>query len=185
MKKNIQKIEGNNNIQIGVNHGDIIYAEKIIKKTEAIPDPNIHISEEQAFKIQEKVNELVTLMSLVEDASKKVLYTKAYGEFKHYFHITGYKFLPKDKFDEAMRWFDQQKVLKYRPKLKKVDNKIYRNLYYKSIHSKATELNWNHDTLYQFINQTLCLKTPISSIKELSDTMLKKIYEVLFRQRIK
>lgn len=183
MEKNKQQIAGNNNIQIGVNHGDIIHTERIIRKIAAIPDANIHISEEQAFKIQERVNELVTMMGKVEDAPKTTLYAKVYGGFKRYFQITGYKFLPKDKFNEAMRWFDQQKVLKYRPKLKKADNDEYRKDYYKSIHAKANELKFSREELYQFINDFLKPKSPISSLKELSDARLKKVYIKIFSMK--
>lgn len=183
MKKNKQQIEGNNNIQIGVNHGDIIHTERIIKKTEATPDPIIHISEDQAFTIKEKVNELVSLRCKVEDEEKSKIYAKVYVGFREHFRITGYKFLPKDRFEEAIRWFELQKVLKYRPKLRKADNEEYRKQLYKSIHAKANELKMSREDLYILINDLIVPKNPITSLKELSDIRLKKVYNKIFSMK--
>ncbi|RHO65379.1 hypothetical protein DW083_20950 [Parabacteroides sp. AF48-14] len=115
MEKNKQQIEGNNNIQIGVNHGDIIHTEKVIRKTNAVPNPEIHISEEQAFVIQQKVNDLVDLICKVKDVERKNAYIEVYGGLKRHFKVTGYKFLSKDKFEDAIRYLEQLKVIKYRP----------------------------------------------------------------------
>ena len=183
MESSKQKIKGNNNIQIGINNGDIIHTQKIINRTNAIPNPEIHISEEQAFAIQQRVNDLVDLICKTKGFERNKAYIEVYGGLKHYFRVTGYKFLPKDKFEDAIQYLDRLKVLKYRPKLRTLDNEEYRKQYYKSIHAKANELNFSHEELYQFINDYLKPKKVITSLKELSDTRLKKIYTKLFSMR--
>lgn len=174
------KITGNKNIQVGVNNGSIIQTQKVINRTTATPNPEIHISDEQAFYIKEKVDELVDIVCKAKNVEKKEAYSEVYGSLKHHFKVTGYKFIPKDKFVDATRYLEQLKVLKYRSALKKTDNAEYRKQLYKAIHAKANELGWDNDTLYNFINTLLVPKKPILSLKELSDTRLKKIYTKLF-----
>ena len=87
-------------------------------------------------------------------------------------------------YEDAIKWLDKQIAI-YRPKLKNVDNEQYRKDMYKSIHSKATELQLSHDELYLFINDLLQPRNLISSITELSNTRLKKVYDKLFTMRRK
>lgn len=181
MKKNKQQIEGNNNIQIGVNHGDIIHTEKIIRKTEVIHDSNTHISDAQAKEIRDRVKKIA------EEKAGERRYTSApyglvYGTLYNRYGITKYTLLPKDKYEDAIKWLDKQIAI-YRPKLKNVDPEQYRKDMYKSIHAKANELKFSHEELYLFINDYLKPKKAITSLKELSDTRLKKIYTKLFSMR--
>lgn len=183
MDKLKQKITGDKNIQIGINNGSIIQTQKVVNRTTAIPNPELHISEEQAFLIKKKVENLVDIVCKVKKVGKKEAYNEVYGGLKYYFKVTGYKFIPKDKFDDAIRYLDQLNVIKYRPKLRKTDNEEYRKQLYKAIHAKANELGLDNHSLHDFINISLGLKKPISSLKELSDTRLKKIYSKLFSNR--
>lgn len=63
MDKNKQKIEGNNNIQIGVHNGDIIYTEKVVGKTELIHDSDIYISDAQAKEIRDRIQKIAEEMA--------------------------------------------------------------------------------------------------------------------------
>lgn len=175
MEKNKQQIEGNNNIQIGVHHGDIIHTEKVIRKTEVIHDSNTHISDAQAKEIRDRVKKIA------EEKAGERRYTSApyglvYATLYNRYGITKYTLLPKDKYEDAIKWLDKQIAI-YRPKLKHVDPEQYRKDMYKSIHAKANQLNIN---IHEFATTALGLKKPISSLKELSDTRLKKLYTKLF-----
>lgn len=179
MEKNKQQIKGSNNVQIGVNHGDIIHTEKVIRKTEVIHDNNIHISDAQAIQLRTKIDDIVKLRCKIDNTEMSIMYRKVYRELYAYFSISSYKLLPKDRFEEAIKWFDKQKAFKYRPKLRTVDNEEYRKQLYTSIHAKANQLGLN-DKLYQIINELFNPKKPISSLTELSDTRLKKVYTKIF-----
>lgn len=181
MDKNKQKIEGNNNIQIGVHNGDIIYTEKVVRKTELIHDSDIYISDAQAKEIRDRIQKIAEEMAgekRYTSAPYGVVYKSLYNRYK----ITKYTLLPKDKYEDAIKWLDKQIAI-YRPKLKKVDPEQYRKDMYKSIHSKARELNFSHEELYSFINEYLNPKKEIMSLTELSDTRLKKIYTKLFSMK--
>lgn len=183
MENNKQKISGNNNIQIGTNNGDIYYTKKVVKNVNVMSNPEIHISDEQAYIIQQKVNELVEVICKAKDIERNKAYIEVYAGLKRHFKVPGYKCIPKEKFEEAIRYLEQLKVVKYRPKLRTADNDEYRKQYYKSIHSKANELKLSHDELYQLINDFLAPKKEITSLKELSDTRLKKVYTKLFSMK--
>lgn len=175
MEKNKQQIEGNNNIQIGVNHGDIIHTEKVIRKTEVIHDSNTHISDAQAKEIRDRVKKIAE-----EKAGERryisAPYGLVYGTLYNRYGITKYTLLPKDKYEDAIKWLDKQIAI-YRPKLKNVDPEQYRKDMYKSIHARANQLNID---IHEFAITALDLKKPISSLKELSDTRLKKLYTRLY-----
>lgn len=175
-----QELEGNNNVQVGVNYGKIVQAKKIIKKIEVVHDADVHISDAEAKQLKDKVDEIVELRSKVEGKDKSYCYKRVYNELYNHFNIPSYKLLPKNQFDEAIKWFDKQKVYRYRPKLRNVDNNEYRKQLYKSIHAKANQLKWGNEELYNFINDFLLPKVRITSLTEMSDTRLKKIYNKLF-----
>lgn len=137
MNKLEQDITGNRNIQIGINNGDIVYTNRIIKKVEVVYDPDLHISSIQAKILREKINEVVELRAIVEQKEKSTIYKKVYGELYNHFNIESYKSLPKEQFDEAVKWLSQQNAYRYRPKLRKIDNDEYRKQLYKAIHAKA------------------------------------------------
>jgi hypothetical protein len=167
-----QKIKGNSNIQVA---GDYITTNKIVNKTEAVPNANIHITEAQAFEINERVSKIVKSLSGEKRFDKPpygIVYNSLYKRYK----INSYRFLPKEDFDDAIKWLDRQIAI-YRPKLKNVDPEQFRKDMYKSINARANQLSIN---IYDFAYRALELKKPIVSLKELSDTRLKKLYAKLY-----
>ena len=170
-----QKIIGNNNIQVG---GDYVSTNKLIKKTEVIHNPEEHITDAQAKEIRDKVYKIAE-SRLGENRFKTPPYGLIYSSLYNQFKITSYKLLPKTKYEEAIKWLDKQIAI-YRPKLKRVDNEQYRKDMYKAINARANQLGIN---IHEFAVEALALKKSITSLKELSDTRLKKLYSKLFSKR--
>ena len=102
---NNQKIKGNNNTQIGINNGTIIQTKKIRFNTVVQHDPSLHISEQEAFSIREKINELAKMMAASDTRNT---YSIEQYAFKKKFQITSYKLLPKDRYEEAMVWLQKR-----------------------------------------------------------------------------
>ena len=171
-----QSINGSNNIQV---IGDYITTNKVVNKTEVLYDANLHISEAQAKDIKDRIYK-VAESRLGEKKFSSPPYGLVYKSFYDRYKINSYKVLPRDKFDEAIKWLDKQIAI-YRPKLKNVDAEQYRKDMYKSINAKANQLGVN---VHEFAYQSLELKKPITSLKELSDTRLKKLYTKLFAKRV-
>lgn len=162
-----QSIIGNNNIQVG---GDI-RTERIIHKTEVVYDKNLHISSEQALDIRDHIQKLASELS-----DNRNGFSLAYNTFYKHFKITSYKTLPKEQFDEAIEWLNQQIAIN-RNKLKKINPEQWRKDMYKSIHARANELGID---IHSFANDVINPKSQISSLTELSDLRLKKLYQALF-----
>ena len=180
-----QKSKGNGALQIGVNQGTVIKTEKITQKNEVVIDPEIHITQEQAKKIYDTVNEIVLINEKAGKfktaADKGRYFAQTWTSFKNRFNVTSYHLLPKEKFDEALNWLKKQIAYEHRPKLRKANNAEWQKNMYGAIYARAqNELKLDKPALYQYAFNKLGLKTPITSLKELSDTRLKKLYQIIF-----
>ena len=162
-----QTISGNNNIQVA---GDYIVTEKIVKRTKATPDYNIHISDQQAKAIADKVKEIAT------KNPNQNLFRKLYGLLKDRYGVASYHFIPKEQFEDAMKYLSKYNAAVVRKGLREVDKKTYRKEQYQAIHAKATELHISHDELYAIINAYLKHKNQYQSLTQLSDFALRKVY---------
>ena len=171
-----QQIIGDNNIQVG---GDYITTNKITKKTEVLYDEDVHITDAQAKDIKDRVFKIAE-SRLGENKFNNPPYGFVYNGLYKRFKITSYKLLPKEKYNDAIKWLDKQIAI-YRPKLKNVDAEQYRNDMYKSIHARARQLGIN---IYDFASSAFELKKPITSLKELSDMRLKRLYTKLFSKKV-
>ncbi len=180
-----QKSKGNNNLQIGINQGTVIKTEKVTKKNEVVINPEVHISQEQAKQILDTVNEIVEINEKAgkfkTPADKGKFFAQTWTSFKNRFNVTSYHLLPKEKFDEALSWLKKEIAYKHRPKLRKADNPEWKNKIYGAIYAKAqNELGMDKSALYCYAFNKLGLKSPISSLKELSDVRLNKLYKLVF-----
>lgn len=173
MQEQTGSIKGNNNVQVV--GGDYITTQKVVKKTEVIYDPDLYITDAQASEIQIKIRKIGESLSNTTKESFRASYAAFYKRFK----ITSYKLLPKEDFEEAIKWLDKQ-IAMNRPKLRKTDNDQYRKDTYRSLNARAKQLGID---IHEFANRELELKNPITSLKELSDTRLNKLYKKLFSIR--
>lgn len=182
-----QKSKGNHNVQVAVNQGTIIKTDKVVRKNEVLINPDIHISQEQAKEIKDTINRIVDIYEQAgkfkSPEDKKQCFARTWTEFRNRFGLTSYHLLHKDIFDEAISWLQKQIAFEHRPKLRKTNNTHWRNELYKSIYAKAqNQLHLDKSGLYQFAFNKLKLKEPITSLKDLSDTRLKKLYNIIFSQ---
>jgi hypothetical protein len=176
MKEIKQEITGNHNIQIA---GDFIKTEKIVRKTEIIHNADEFITDSQAKEIRDRVKKIAEERA-GENRFTSAPYGLVYNSLYNRYKITKYQLLPKEKYNDAIKWLDKQIAI-YRSKLKNVDNEQYRKDMYKSIHARANQLGVD---IHSFAEHTLELKKPLSSLTELSDMRLKKLYSKLFNKTI-
>lgn len=175
MKTNNQTIKGDNNVQVA---GDYIITSKISKTTTVLHDPCKHISDAQAKEVKDRVSKIAEAMK-GDRKNNKSPFASAYNALYNRYHITSYKLLPIEDYDDAIKWLDKQIAI-YRPKLKNIDVVQYRKDMYKSLHARAKQLNIN---IYDFAQMALELKEPITSLTDLSDMRLKKLYTKLFSNK--
>lgn len=170
-----QQINGNNNTQVA---GDYISTNKIVHKTEVLHDPDLHVTDEQAKTLRDKVYK-ITEARFGEKRFNKPPYGVVYNSLYDRYKITSYKLLPREKFDDAIKWLDKQIAI-YRPKLRNIDVDQYRKDMYKAINARANQLGIN---VHEFATQALELKDPVVSLKSLSNNRLKDLHKKLFSKR--
>ena len=103
MKNVKQSIKGNNNLQIVTNNAPIIHTGKLTAKVNVVHNPAKHISDAQAQQIKEKVIECAIILAS-DGSNKKSLIQKQYGKLYRKYGLTKYSLLPKEKFEDAMKW---------------------------------------------------------------------------------
>lgn len=174
-----QKAKGKNINQIG----QVITTKPVKQVTEVLYDPDYHISEEQAKKIKGKVDEIVKINNqagkLNDQISTGKLYRKTWNFLYDRYGITTYKLLPKEEYEDCVKWLQKQIAGIHVPKLRRVDNKLWRNKRYTSIYTKIKELGMSKEELFQFALGRLPLSQPISSISELKEQKLDKLYKLI------
>ncbi len=179
-----QEVKGKNNTVIGDNHGDIINNPVYKNVTEIVYDENKYITDSQAKEIHDLIDELVSMLSSGTPEKRSKLYPQEWNAFKKHFKITKYQLLPKELYEDAIMWLKKRKAYHGRPKLRKNNNALYRQDYFKSIYARIKDLNMTKEELFIFAEKELGLKKPISSLKDLSDTRLKKLYHKIYSQKI-
>jgi hypothetical protein len=180
-----QKAKGNKIQQIGQNFGKIINTNKVQNVTEVSYDDKFHITDQQAKQIKDKINEIVEINDKAgkfkANDSKSKLFAKTWSDLYNKFAITKYTLLPKDRFEECMKWLQTQIAYKHRPKLRSQNNDEWKKQTYGAIYAKAqNELKMSREELYDFAFKKLKLNSPIFSLKDLKDTQLKKLYQHIF-----
>lgn len=180
-----QNAKGKRVQQIGQNFGSIINTEKIHNVTEVLYDKSVHISDQQAKQIKDKVDEIVSIHDKagkfkISD-NKGKFYATTWNSIKNRYNITKYTLLKKEDFEDCIKWLQTQIASKHRPVLRKYNNPQWKSSMYTSIYAKSrNEWNMEKEQLYQFAEDKLDLKKPITSLKDLSDVRLKKLYTILF-----
>lgn len=171
-----QNSTGSNNLQVGVNNGHIIRTEKIVRKVETIHDKTECITSAQALEIRNKVTEIGSALALNKKISNQKAYGGIYIAFYKKFGIHKYDLLPKDKFDEALKWLQKEYAIYAMPVLRKEDEETWRKKKYTAINTKYRQLGMTKEEFYIFANEVLGLKKSFNSMTELSKTSLQKLY---------
>ncbi|GAB5525407.1 MAG: hypothetical protein Roseis2KO_32790 [Roseivirga sp.] len=184
-----QKASGKNIQQVGQNFGQVIQTNQIKNVTNAQPNPEIHISESEAKRIKDKVDEIVRINDnsgkLKSQEDKKRMYSQLYSSIKNRFKVTSYKFIPKEEFKNCYEWLQKEIAGKHTPKLRRSNNPEWRKKRYGSIYTKARQVGLEKPELLLFAEERLNLKAPIQSLKDLGEQNLDKLYKILFSKEFR
>lgn len=60
---NNQEITGDNNVQVGINNGQIIQTKKVKQVTEVLHDASNHITDAQALQIRLKITDIAEMVA--------------------------------------------------------------------------------------------------------------------------
>ena len=174
---------GNGNININGNHNQIAdtinnYNNTVIKKPDYkfTPDYNIHISIEQAKTIQTLIKDIAE-KEIIGGMESKKAYAKWQTQFKNYMKVSSYREIRIEDYDKAIAYLRKQNVLK-RSKTRRTNNEYWRKDIYKSIYTRASELNISKDELYEIVYKRY--NTKIKSLKDLGEQKLTKLRTYIY-----
>jgi len=168
-----QTIVGDNNTQVA---GDYVENKKILQKNIIQPDHR-HIDEATAFEIKRLIDFLAEIDAL---AGRPDSHSRWYSHLYRRFKVTSYKLIPVESGEDAIQWLRQQ-VPQQRSKIRRKAPDEWRQQLFKSIWSKAGRLGLEKQEVYDLAFRRLALKEPITSLKELGEQKLKKLYEIIIR----
>jgi transcriptional regulator with XRE-family HTH domain len=175
--KDIISVNSSNNVTVigGVVHGDFNYnqpAKKIYYKYTYQPGD---LTEEQAAKILDLVNQIVEREKLLKKHGKT--HAAILGSLKKYFKVAYYRKIGEDRFQEAVTYLEKWRGRLGRSKqFPKKDEDAYLKDRYKAIHTIArNELSWSKEDVNDYIYD----KFSVTSIKDLDNLQLEKLYNIM------
>ncbi|WP_102981429.1 hypothetical protein [Chryseobacterium scophthalmum] len=184
MKEIEQSITGNNNLQIAVNNGKIIQTKKVKQVTEVLHDASNHITDAQALQIRLKITDIAEMVA-TNKGNVGSMIKKEYNAFYNEFGCTSYKLLPVELFDNAILWLNKRTAYHGKKNLRHGNTDEWRIKQYTAIYARTKGLKMSKEDLLIFAEQKLALKTPLESLKDLSDTRLEKLYKFIIAMKPK
>ena len=168
----VMRVIGNGNLTAG---RDLNYLPRIIRKNVLVPGPHC-IAEDQAHRIQQVVRELAE-RDMQPDG--KPPYGKWYGRLNRRFRVASYRMIPAEKGEEAIAWLQRQRAI-LKPRLRRRDNPGWRKDNYRGIFARAKQLGLSKDDLHRIATERLGMDKPVTSLKELGERNLEKLYNIIF-----
>ncbi|MCL6619461.1 MAG: hypothetical protein K6T33_06685 [Thermomonas hydrothermalis] len=101
------RIEGSHNI---VGDGNTLIHAQTVRPRNAIDPRASEISEAQKLRLRELINEWITAHNTVRTRARPLTHAAAWSSFQRKFRVTSYHILPLARFQEAVRWLQQQRA---------------------------------------------------------------------------
>lgn len=173
------KKNGRNTINLNTNNGSINIGDtyinrKVVKRNNIPYDPNIHISNEELVTIKKLVDKYVSMASDGQNTAYR--YKEAWNILYEKLNVTSYYLIHKEDFHKAITVLNQLIGYKGRRELRKRDLEEAKKKDIRGIQTRRKKLGISDEELINIAISTLELKQPISSIKELSPTRIRKLY---------
>lgn len=170
-----QNVTGDGNLVAG---GDVLVNSRKLVRVRFTPGAE-HIPESTAAQIKNLVDELVNLEKLTRNPPANA-YQKWWTKLQRQFAVATYRAIPRDQGDAAITWLQQQKAL-LRPRLRRAAPDAWRKEHYAAIYARAREMKIEKDALYELARVRLNLRKPISSLSDLGERDLVRLYRLLFQ----
>lgn len=180
-KKRVTKknsVSGDNNIVVMDSKSvNLTINTKPPKTTLKILKTDKHIDDDTTYQIKKIVDDLVK-KEVAGGMTTQSAYAKWYGTLKKRYKVTSYSLIPAHLGDEAISWLKTQSVIK-RSKIRRNNTPMYRNELYAAIYARGTELGFSKGEIYNIVLTKLNKR--VSSLKQLSETNLNKLYQYIMR----
>lgn len=159
---------------------DVRISKKETVRNEVVPDER-HITEEQALKVQEMVEELAHRL---KGSDGKPAFGEAHQRLRYKFKVSSYKLIPRERYSEVVDWFKQVRGMN-RGKVRRSNPDLFKRDYYTSIKAGARSLGWSDEELYAFAKTFLKRKAALTSLTQLGPIQLQRLSQAIQRRRKK
>ena len=169
-----QTVIGNHNVTIA---GDQNIFHQPPKIRVVLPRRDGAISSAQGRTIQRWIE---TLAENTTRMSREQAFGMWWMRFKNAFGLTRYEELEASRFEDAKRWYQQQRAIVTRGLRTKAPD-AWRNLRYAAIKQAMQTLGVSKDVYYNQVAERLKLQRPLSSLKQLTKRDLDRVYNMARR----
>ena len=165
-------VEGSENIIAG---GDVHINKKEIKRYTFKPAEG-NLTSVQAKVLQDLVYKAAE-NDVASGMTKRQAMAKWWSILKNNYNVSNYREIPCSLGDQAANWL-RQEVAKNRSKKRRTVPETWRKEIYTGIYARTGELNMSKGELYALANERLNVQ--ITSLKQLGEKNLKKLYGIIF-----
>ena len=158
--------------------GNVNIAKKVTVRNEVVPDER-HITEEQALKVQEMVEDLANRLT---GSDGKPAFAAVHQRLRNKFKVTSYKLIPRERFTDVVEWYKQVRGMN-RGKIRRSNPTQFKNDYYSSIKAGARSLGWTDQELYTFARDFLNRKPSLTSLTQLGPNQLERLSRAIQSRR--
>lgn len=158
--------------------GNVRISKKETVRNEVVTDER-HITEEQALKIREMVEELAHRLT---GSDGKPAFGEVQQRLRNKFKVTSYKLIPRERFPEVVEWFKQVRGMN-RGKVRRSNPELFKRDYYTSIKAGARSLGWSDEELYGFARDFLGRKASLTSLTQLGPNQLERLSRAIQARR--
>jgi hypothetical protein len=158
------------------------YGEKTPRGGRAKP-PHDAVTEDQALKLQQMMNEVIELDSATPDGKRltvKALHAKWWGALYAKVPATTYKNYSQSKFERAKRWLREHRS-RLIAGVASDEPALSRAAHIRAIHAYITRNKSNKLSYYSELSSRLGISPPFTSSTDLSDYDLGRVYQATRR----
>jgi len=146
----------------------VIKTERNVRRNVVIPDER-HLSGPQLETVRNLIKEVAGRIS---GTDSEIKFAAVHRMLQRRFGIASYLLISRECGEEAIGYLKQQRtILSGKGK--------YQNDLFRSIFAGAREMGWDRFQVYLFAAETLHLKQPIQSLKQLNHPQLKELCQAV------
>ena len=168
----VMVVNGDGNVQVG---GDMNINSKKIERMPPSPRGPEHLTDAQAYKLQELVKKAAEIEGKIGKEPAKA-FPAWYGKLKKRYKVPRYDLIPCYLGDDAISYM-QQEIAKLRPKLRRRDNETWRKEHYRGIWGRVRELGHDKPWVYALVESKMGKK--VDSLTILGEQDLRRLYAII------
>jgi hypothetical protein len=168
------QIAGNNHHVQYAGRDLIIETEHYVRRYGVSPDER-HLAGSQLEAVSSLIKEVA---ARIGGPDGEIKFAAVHRMLQRRFGVASYLLIPRECGEEAVTYLKQQRAI-LRSRLRGRDSAVYQNDLFRSIYAGAREMHWDRFQVYLFAAETLHLKQPLSSLKELSEPQLKQLCQAV------